>query len=81
MENSNLKLAGALLVGAAIGGTLGILLAPKKGSKTRKVISGKTDDLTDLIKEKLHHFLSDIKKEAIVVKDKASHLITEVKPK
>ena len=81
MENSNLKIAGALLIGAAIGGTLGVLLAPKKGSKTRKAIAGKTDDIGDLIKEKLQHFLSDIKKEANVVKEKSSHIIAEVKSK
>ncbi|HEX7413144.1 MAG TPA: YtxH domain-containing protein, partial [Bacteroidia bacterium] len=49
MEKSNNtgKLIGALLVGAAIGGALGILFAPHKGSETRKRILAQGEDLTD----------------------------------
>ena len=51
-SNDNVKLIGALLLGAAVGGALGILLAPDKGSETRKKILAKSDDLTDSLKEK-----------------------------
>jgi len=62
MKNSNiaLKLVGAILIGAAIGGTLGILFAPDKGSDTRKKISKKGTDLTDSLKDKFNEFLESI---------------------
>lgn len=77
MENSNntIKLIGALALGAAIGGALGILFAPDKGSATRKKIAGKTDDLTDAMEEKFNDFLEQVKKEVETVKDKASEFI------
>jgi len=72
MEQSNNtgKLIGALLLGAAIGGALGILFAPDKGSETRKKILSKSDDLTDALKEKLDDFMEELKKKAEAVKDK-----------
>ena len=71
MENNNGKLIGALLIGAAIGGVLGILFAPDKGSETRKKIIGKADDLTDSLKEKFSALLEDAKKEIELAKEKA----------
>ena len=77
MENSNnnAKVIGAIMVGAAIGGALGILFAPDKGSETRKKIVGNTDELTDAIKEKFNIFLEDIKKEVESIKGKANEMI------
>jgi gas vesicle protein len=69
------KVIGAILIGAAIGGALGILFAPDKGSQTRKKIIGKSDDLTDAIKEKFNDFLEEIKEEVEAVKEKASAFI------
>ncbi len=72
MENSNNngKLIGALLIGAAIGGALGILFAPDKGSVTRKRIAGKADDLTDSLKEKFNTLFEEAKKEFETDKEK-----------
>lgn len=55
MDNSNNtgKVLGALLVGAAVGGILGILFAPDKGSRTRKKLFDQGQDLTDALTEKL----------------------------
>ena len=83
MENSNNsgKLIGALLLGAAIGGTLGILFAPDKGSETRKKIAGKADDITESLKEKFNTLLEDAKKEFEAAKTKAKEFAMDGKGK
>jgi gas vesicle protein len=56
MEEStivNAKIIVALLVGTAVGGALGVLLAPEKGSVTRRKIISKGEDIRDAIKEKI----------------------------
>jgi len=60
MEKSNNntgKIIGALLVGAAIGGALGILFAPNKGSVTRKKLFSKGEELKDTLKDKYNGLL------------------------
>jgi gas vesicle protein len=77
MENSNntVTLIGGLLLGAAIGGALGILFAPNKGSETRKKLSSKGNDLTDAMKEKFNDFVEDLKSEIDCVKNKAKDAV------
>ena len=48
---SSSKLIIGFLVGAAVGGALGILLAPDKGAETRRKIVEKGSDLGDSISE------------------------------
>jgi gas vesicle protein len=74
MGNSNNtgKLMGAIMIGAAIGGALGILFAPDKGSETRRKISKKGNDLTDAVKEKFDAIVDKFKKEVEDVKDQAN---------
>lgn len=60
MGNSN-KVIGALLVGVAIGGALGILFAPEKGSVTRKKLFSKGEDLKDDLIEKYNDLLDSQK--------------------
>jgi gas vesicle protein len=48
---SNSKVLVGFLVGAAVGGALGILLAPDKGVETRRKIMEKGGDLSDSISD------------------------------
>ena len=83
MEDSNNtgKLIGALLIGAAIGGVLGVLFAPDKGSETRKKIAGKSGELTDALKDQFLGLLNDVKgsveEEVSNVKQKTNEFIAD----
>ena len=59
MNNSKLLLG--FLAGAAIGGALGILLAPDKGSETRKKIMDKGSDLGDSLKDTFNDVVDGVK--------------------
>ena len=66
------------LAGAALGAIAGILLAPEKGSVTRKQIMDKGDDLVDELKSKYDEFsyslagkLENTKRDAENFADKA----------
>ncbi len=75
MENSNSeKVIIALLLGAAIGGVLGVLFAPDKGTTTRKKLMGKTDHLSDSLKEKFSVLLEEAKQELEEAKANAKDL-------
>ncbi|MDP2176652.1 MAG: YtxH domain-containing protein [Bacteroidota bacterium] len=71
MENSNNsgKIITSLLIGAAVGGILGILFAPHKGSKTRRLISGSTTDFTQSVKDKFNSMMDQAKGEVETIKD------------
>src|ERR1700743_1951750 len=55
------KIVAALLVGAAAGAALGILLAPDKGDETRKDITDFFAELIEATKEKAQAKAHDIK--------------------
>lgn len=65
MKNSNnmSKVITALLLGAGIGATIGILYAPDKGTNTRKKIIGKANHLSDELNEKFNQLLVDAQNE------------------
>ena len=66
--NSTSKILLGFIAGAAIGGALGILLAPDKGSETRRRISEKGSeigdsiaDFGDSVKEKFNDVVDGVK--------------------
>jgi len=59
MDNS--KLVWGFLAGAAIGGALGLLLAPDKGSETRRKIMEKGSDLSGSIKDTFTDVVDGVK--------------------
>ncbi len=77
--NNNGKLVGALLVGAAVGGALGILFAPDKGSVTRRKIANKSGDISDSIKDTFNDFTGMAKREVDSLKSK-SHNVADHAP-
>lgn len=64
MERNNGKSVIGFLIGAAIGTGLGILFAPKKGSKTRRRIKYAVDDVGHDISDWLNHAKDELAKTA-----------------
>jgi gas vesicle protein len=58
--NDSFKTTLAFIGGAAIGATLGILLAPEKGSDTRKKILSRAQDLADDVTEAAKEKYNDL---------------------
>ncbi len=74
--NSGKVLLGAL-AGVAAGALLGILFAPKKGSKTRKKIIKKGTDYADGLKEKFDDFVDTATKKYDSARNEAETLIAK----
>ena len=49
-----------VLAGVAVGTTLGVLFAPKKGSSMRKRISRKSDEYVNELEARFNDFMEDI---------------------
>ncbi len=73
--SNNAKIIAAAAIGLAVGGILGILFAPAKGSETRKKITEKGKDLTNSVKEKFNSLLEEVKNEVDSVKEEAIEYI------
>ena len=80
MENSKNtgKIIGSLVVGALAGATLGVLFAPRKGTKTRNKIAGGAEKMALDLKKKMNKeakdFRRSVSKEAKSLKNKAAEL-------
>lgn len=72
--NNTVNVIGALLVGALAGAALGILFAPRKGSKTR-------NNILDGAKEMAHEVKKKMKREANVINDKVNKIKDSAKEK
>ena len=56
---SKLKIMMALIGGAAVGATLGVLFAPDKGSKMRKNLTNSAKDFADKILSKAEEIVEE----------------------
>lgn len=59
MDNSKLLIG--FLAGAAVGGLLGVLLAPDKGTETRKKLMEKGSEFTGTVKDKFNEVVDGVK--------------------
>lgn len=55
------KIIIGIITSLAVGAALGVLLAPKKGSKTRKKIFKKGENMTEDLEEKFHTLIAGVK--------------------
>lgn len=68
MENVNNRgrlILGGLLVGAIVGGTLGVLFAPHKGTKTRKKIANNVKNTASKFKNEMNNDGQYLKNKAL----------------
>jgi len=72
------RVIAALLIGAAAGAALGLLLAPEKGETLRDGIADYISDLVDGAKEKAAAKANDIKQYGSGLYDKAKSKINDV---
>jgi len=77
MNNSKVLLG--ILAGVAIGGALGILLAPDKGTETRRKIIEKGNDLGGSIKDKFGDIVDGVKENFGRAKGEARNAMSEAR--
>ena len=75
------KIITGVLLGAAAGAVLGILLAPDKGSNTRKKLLKQGDSFKESLKEKLDEFVDEVADQFENAKEQASEAIEKGKGK
>ncbi|MEO8761311.1 MAG: YtxH domain-containing protein [Bacteroidia bacterium] len=79
MSSNNTKIIGALLLGAAVGVAIGILLAPDKGSETRKKMSEGATDLANDAEEEIKDVIDALKKKITEMENTLSNGLDEAK--
>ncbi len=80
MDNTGKVILGAL-AGLAAGAVLGILLAPDKGSETRRKIVEKGNNCADDVKDKIEDIIDGLHKQVDVVKAKVKEAEVKIQKK
>jgi gas vesicle protein len=75
------KMLLGILAGLAIGVSAGILLAPDKGSNTRKKISNKGKDYVDKVSNEFNCLIENITARVDHLKSEFAHLMENGQPK
>lgn len=75
------KILLGVLAGVAAGALLGVLMAPDKGSNTRKKISKKGYKVSDDLKETLNDFIESVTEKFEKVKEDVSDFADKAKSK
>jgi gas vesicle protein len=88
MENVNGRgrlIIGSLIAGAIVGGTLGVLFAPQKGTKTRKNIAKNVKNKASKFKREMNQDSQYLKKKALdfenILEDKMTQATSTLKDK
>ena len=72
---SNSKLLAGILLGAAAGAVLGILLAPDKGAETRKKLSQKKNKMEEELMSKFGEVKETIKEKYDSIRKEANEIL------
>ena len=77
MKDSSGSIIAGFLIGAAVGAVAGILLAPDKGSVTRRKIADKASETGNAVKDSLSGKLDDLKEFVASKLDKVKEKMSE----
>lgn len=64
----------SIAIGVAAGAVIGVLLAPEKGSETRRKISERSNEYADGLKTKFNDFIESMMDKFDSVKSEAEHM-------
>jgi gas vesicle protein len=73
--NGTGKFIGALMLGSLVGASIGLLFAPYKGSRTRKLLANGAREMADEITTKVKEKVSDLRHRSGKMEDLATDTV------